>query len=48
MGPLTIIATNMTVTEVDRAIEGAKRADQEFFNRDVNGKVFIKLEHIRR
>ena len=30
----------MTDTEVDRAIEGAKSADQEIFIRDVYGKVF--------
>ena len=31
MGPLTIITTNMTDTEVDRATEDAKSADQEVF-----------------
>ena len=40
MGPLTIITTNMTDTEVDRAIEDAKSADQQVFIRDENGKVF--------
>ena len=40
MGPLTIITTNMTDTEVDRAIEDAKSAEQEIFIRDENGKVF--------
>ena len=40
MSPLTITATNMTDTKVDRAIEDAKSADQEFFIRDENGKVF--------
>ena len=35
MGPLTITTTNMTDTEVDRAIE-----DQEVFIRDENGRVF--------
>ena len=30
----------MTDTEVDRAIEDAKSADQEVFIRDENGKVF--------
>ena len=40
MGPLTIIATNMTDTEVDRAIDDAKCADQEIFIRDGNDKVF--------
>ena len=30
----------MTDTEVDRVKEDAKRADQEFFIRDENGKVF--------
>ena len=36
-GPLTIIATNMTDTEVDRAIDDAKSADLEFFIRDESG-----------
>ena len=40
MCPLTIITTNMTDTEVDRAIEDAKSAEQEIFIRDENGKVF--------
>ena len=40
MGPLTIVTTIMTDTEVDRAIEDAKSADQEVFIRDENGKVF--------
>ena len=40
MGPLNIITTNMTDTEVDRAIEDAKSAEQEFFIRDENGEVF--------
>ena len=40
MGPLTITATNTTDTEIDRAIEDAKNADQEVFIRDENGKVF--------
>ena len=40
MSPLTITATNMTDTKVDRAIEDAKSADQEFFIRDENGEVF--------
>ena len=39
-GPLTITTTNMTDTEVDRAIEDAKIAEQEVFIRDDNGKVF--------
>ena len=39
-GTLTIFATNMTDTEVDRAIEDAKQADQEILIRDENGKVF--------
>ena len=38
-GALTIVATNMTDTEVDRAIEDAKQADQELLIRDENGKV---------
>ena len=40
MGPLTITRTNLTDTEVDRAIEDAKSADQEVFIRDEYGKVF--------
>ena len=40
MGPLTIITANMTATEVDRAIEDAKCADQEVFIREENSKVF--------
>ena len=36
-GPLTITTTNMTDTEVDRAIEDAKIADREVFIRDDNG-----------
>ena len=40
MGSLTIITTNTTATEVDRAIKDAKRADQDVFIRDENGKVF--------
>ena len=39
-GALTIVAKNMTDTEVDRAIEDAKQADQEILIRDENGKVF--------
>ena len=42
MGPLTIITTNMTDTEVDGAIEDAKSAEQEIFIRDENGKVLRK------
>ena len=44
MGPLTITTTNMTDTEVDRAIEDAKIADQEVFIRDDNSKVFTDNE----
>ena len=40
MSPLTLITANMTGTEVDRAIEDAKNADQEVFIRDENGNVF--------
>ena len=40
LGPLTITATNMTDTEIDRAIDDAKCADQEILIRDENGKVF--------
>ena len=39
-GPLTITMTNMTDTDVDRAIEDAKSSDQEVFIRDEYGKVF--------
>ena len=39
MGPLTITTSNMTNTEVDRAIEDANRADQKIFIRYENGKV---------
>ena len=39
-GPLTIVTSNMTDTEVDRAITDAKHADQELLIRDENGKVF--------
>ena len=39
-GPLHIIATNMTDTEVNRAIEDAKCAEQELLIRDENGKIF--------
>ena len=39
-GPLTIVTANMTDTEVDRAINDAKHADQELSIRDENGKVF--------
>ena len=38
--PLTIIATNMTDTEVDCAIGEAECAEQELLFRDENGKVF--------
>ena len=40
MGPLTITATNTTEIEVDRALEDAKRTDQEFFIQDDYGKAF--------
>ena len=40
MGPLIIITTNMTDTEVDRAIEDAKSAEQGNFIRDENGTLF--------
>ena len=39
---LTITATNMTDTEVDRAIDDAKCADQGLLIRDENGKVFTE------
>ena len=39
-GALTIVATNLTDTEVDRAIEDAKQADQELLIRHENGKEF--------
>ena len=41
--PLTITATNMTDTEIDRAIEDARQANDELFIRDDNGKVLKKL-----
>ena len=40
VGPLAITTANMSDTEVNRAIENAKTADQEVFIRDENGKVF--------
>ena len=39
LGPLTITTSNMTDTEIDRAIEDANSAEQEIFIRDENGKV---------
>ena len=42
-GPLTITAANMTDTEIDRAIEDARQANDELFIRDDNGKVFKHL-----
>ena len=42
-GPLTITAANMTDTEIDRAIEDARQANDELFIRDDNGKVFEEL-----
>ena len=39
-GPLTITTTNMTDTEINRAINDAKQANEELFSRDENGKVF--------
>ena len=39
-GPLTIVAAKMTDTEVDRVINDAKYADQDFLIGDENGKVF--------
>ena len=39
IGPLTI-TTNMTDTEINRAINDAKQANEELFIRDENGKVF--------
>ena len=42
-GPLTIIAANMTDTEINRAIEDARQANDELFIRDDNGKVFKNL-----
>ena len=38
--PLTLVTANMTDTEVDRAINDAKHADQERLIRDENGKAF--------
>ena len=42
-GPLTITAANMTDTEIDRAIEDARQANDELFIKDNNGKVFKNL-----
>ena len=42
IGPLTITTTNMTDTEIHRAISDAKHAIEEFSVRDENGKVFNK------
>ena len=42
-GPLTITAANMTDTEIDRAIEDARQANDELFIRDDNCKVFQNL-----
>ena len=42
-GPLTITAANMTDTEINRAIEDARQANDELFIRDNNGKVFKNL-----
>ena len=42
-GPLTITAANMTDTEINRAIEDARQANDELFIRDDNGKVFKNL-----
>ena len=39
IGPLTITTSNMTDTEINRAIEDANSAEQEIFIRDENGKV---------
>ena len=39
IGPLTITTTNMTDTEINRAINDAKQANEELFIRDKNGKV---------
>ena len=40
IGPLTIVAENMTSEAVDRAIEDTKKADTELPIKDINGKVF--------
>ena len=39
ISPLTITTTNMTDTEINRAINDAKQANEELFIRDENGKV---------
>ena len=39
-GPVTITAAKTTDTEIDRAIEDARQANDELFIRDVTGKVF--------
>ena len=40
LGPMTIVAENMTSEVVDRAIEDARKADTEIHIKDTNGKVF--------
>ena len=47
LGPLTNTATNTTDTEVDRAIEDAKSADQDVFMRDENGNVITDISQTR-
>ena len=43
-GPLTI-TTNMTDTEINRAINDAKHANEELFIRDENGKCLTIIKH---
>ena len=45
-GPLPITAANMTDTEIDRAIEDARQANDEIFIKDDNGKVFKNLTSV--
>ena len=40
IGPLTIVADNMTNEDEDRAIEDAKKGDTELLIKDINGKIF--------
>ena len=42
-GPRSITTANMTDTEIDRAIEDARQANDELFIRDDNGKMFKNL-----
>ena len=43
IGPLTFVTAQKTDTEIDRAIDDAKRADKERSIIDENGKAFKRL-----